>query len=115
MLLGYYDKSGTHANSPAVCVAGLVLDEFGITIFHMTDWEKRSKEFKGWDDEKRIDPFQRLVLVLRKTFRRGFSATVNLSDYDNERFKSIRPYLFCVLQRLRSGGAWAKMLDCRNQ
>ncbi len=108
MLVGYYDESGTHANSPAVCVAGLVLDEFGITIFHMTDWEKRSKEFKGWDDEKRIELFQRLVLVLRKTFRRGFSAPVNLSDYDNERFKSIRPYVFRVLQCLRSVGAWAK-------
>ncbi len=124
MLVGYFDESGTHANSPAVCLAGyvasvekwtsferewkLVLDEFGITIFHMTDWEKRSKQFNGWNNEKGIELFQRLVLVLRKTFRRGFSATVDLSDYDNERFKSIRPYVFCVLQCLRSVGAWAR-------
>lgn len=123
MLVGYFDESGTHANSPAVCLAGyvatvekwatfkrewrLVLQDFGIGYFHMTDWEKRSKQFKGWDDEKRIELFQRLVLVLRKTFRRGFSATVNLSDYDRERFKSIRPYVLCVLQCLRSVGAWA--------
>jgi hypothetical protein len=123
MLVGYFDESGTHANSSAVFVAGYVAsveqwttferewrsvwEECGIAYFHMTDWEKRSKQFTRWYNENRIELFQRPVLALRKTFGRGFSAIVNLSDYDNERFKSILPYVFCVLQCLRSVGAWA--------
>ena len=81
----YLDESGTHVESDAVVVAGFVsneskwaafseqwsaaLKEWGVSAFHMTDFESRHGEFADWKDEERKDRLNRLLdLIVGHTF-----------------------------------------------
>ena len=81
----YLDESGTHAGSEAVAVAGFVsnaskweafseqwsaaLKEWGISAFHMTDFESRHGEFANWKNEERKERLNRLLnLIIEHTF-----------------------------------------------
>ena len=81
----YLDESGTHAGSRAVVVAGFVsnvskweafseqwsaaLNEWGVSAFHMTDFESRHGEFADWKNEERRERLNRLLdLIIEHTF-----------------------------------------------
>jgi len=130
MLVGYFDESGTGTKSPAISVAGYVardtewdrfqlswdrcLKKFGISShFHMTDWEARQEQFKGLTEEKRLELFQALVGILRRTFRFGVAASTIIEHYDENRpmlDPPLSPYSFCVLQCLQWIGEWAEKI-----
>ncbi len=80
MFTAYFDESGTHNNS-AIVVAGYIatdkqwvefsqnwndlLQDQGISHFHRTDLESLKKEFRGWDDPRKIRVIQQAQGIIR--------------------------------------------------
>jgi hypothetical protein len=129
MLACYFDAS-TGPGSDALSVAGYVapvdqwgrfqrewkewLDEFGVIHFHMTDWESKWGEFRGWTDDKKHRLFQKLVGTLRLRFHLGVSAAVIVSDYHAVRplitspeDREMSAYTFCAIQCFHRIEVWA--------
>ena len=94
----YLDESGTHPESEFVVVAGFVsnasewealseewmkaLTEWGIPMFHMTDFESRKGDFVSWGDEERKERLNRLLeLINRYTFS-NISFAVQKQSFD---------------------------------
>jgi hypothetical protein len=125
MLTAYFDESGTHNDSPAVAVAGYIstvdqwqrfeaewqaiLDDAGISFFHMTDHQNRQGPYKDWDDFKYKRILERLILTIRLRTWIAVGATVSRVDY-YEVFSPSPPfnlYTFCALQCLSQVSQWA--------
>jgi hypothetical protein len=76
-----------------------VLQRFGVGRFHMTDFEARQQEFKGWSNERRIEFLDSLIGALEHRVVAGFSCAILLDDYDQldgpDREIIRHPYAFC--------------------
>jgi hypothetical protein len=82
MLSAYLDESGTHGNSPAMCVAGLLyteeavrqldqewkseLEQAGIRYFHAVEEAHLTGAFKGRQRSSIGQLYQRLVGIIKK-------------------------------------------------
>jgi vacuolar-type H+-ATPase subunit I/STV1 len=96
MYTAFFDASGTRRNE-AITMAGYVSDvkkwaKFEVTwnrilerekvsSFHMTDFASKQKEYKGWDQERRVRFLGDLVDCAGKYTNKAFSATVVLADF----------------------------------
>jgi len=85
----YLDDSGTHQDSKVVAVAGFVtdvdawerfseewqdaLDQAGIELFHMADFENRQGPFKEWADNEREENLNRFLTIIKKHTANGNS------------------------------------------
>jgi hypothetical protein len=93
----YLDESGTHDGSQAVSVAGYVstpeawtrfeadwraaLDDFGIDMFHMSDFENRAGDFQRWPNELRQERLARLIRIINTNVIASFGTTIMCSQY----------------------------------
>lgn len=128
MFSGYFDESGTHAGSPIICVAGLVatdnqweelkrewrevLDEAGITFFHMAKFESRYGEYKDWDSEKRIRIQTKILGIIKRRVNAGMAVAVSIPDYEEAitgLYKDFwgNPYALCSRLCLNAIDEWA--------
>jgi len=76
----YLDESGTHADSDAAVVAGFVsnvtqweafsqgwqqvLTDSNLDYFHMSDFENRTGQFSGWQEDARRDVLNKLLSII---------------------------------------------------
>ncbi len=98
ILTVYADESGTHADSQAITLAGYIstpdrwerfeaewraaLADFGVGMFHMTDFENRVGEFSDWPEALRRERLSRLVKVIDDHALASFSVAFLRSDYE---------------------------------
>jgi hypothetical protein len=128
----YFDESGTHGESFAVVVSGWVssneqwltfepewrelLADFGISAFHMKDFNHGRREFESWSgDRSRQASFsKKAVAIIRRHVRRGFAGAVILKDYQKINTKYLLreylggPYSLAALTCVNKGIQWIK-------
>jgi len=86
----------------AECEWQRVLDSFGVSESHLTDFLARKKEFKNdWSDEKRNLFMERLCTVASQWPIMGVGAAIRQSDWEGGLSKALRdewkdPYYFCL-------------------
>lgn len=129
MFVAYFDESGTQRGSPVVAVAGFlapekqwarlqvewakVLQDEKLSYFHMTDWENRQGQFKGWDNDRRIAVYRRLIGIIQRRITIPVFSGVKTKDYAEvkiwERFHNMpkSPYAFCSVMCMRLLVNWA--------
>jgi hypothetical protein len=134
MYKAYFDESGTHSESKTLVVSGWVssdeqwltfetqwrdlLSDFGITTFHMRDFNHGLREFKSWKgDQSRRDTFtMRAVEIIRKNVRRGFASAVITDAYQKVNMKYFlreylgSPYALAALTCVNKGRQWLSRL-----
>jgi hypothetical protein len=95
--VAYFDDSGHPDNQMAVVVAGFLaakdqwiafdsewsdtLFEFGVSYFHMADFEREVGEFKGWKPKKRSKFLNRLLGIINRNTAYPVSDAVLMTDY----------------------------------
>lgn len=101
----YLDESGTHADSPAIAVAGYVARRSAwnrfvpkwrrtlspIKVFHSTDCNGFYGEWKGWERAARDAKVARLLPLLPAID--GFGVAIGVVLRDVEEVLSVRPHL----------------------
>jgi hypothetical protein len=130
MVTAYIDESGTHAGCPAMTVAGWLapvqqwnvfekewvrcLEEAGISIFHMTDYENRQGDYKDWTEEKRVNVLKALHAICHSPTTIPFSSSIPIDFYKKIRPQYIcpdSPYAFCLSQCLLQIEKWANSVN----
>ena len=100
-ILGYFDESGTHMDSPAFALAGFLgtadnwgaftfewqkaLDDLGIELFHMASFESRKPPFteaNGWTDEIRRERLTRLLAIIQTFTLGSVGVVLPMKDYN---------------------------------
>lgn len=130
VFVAYFDESGTQRGSPIVAVAGFiapdkqwsrfqaewekVLQQEGISFFHATDWENRQGQFKGWDNNRRIAVYKKLIGIIQRRITIPVLTAVNTADYaETKLWETVQeefpknPYGFCALTCMQIIAAWA--------
>jgi hypothetical protein len=98
ILTAYFDESGTHAGSEVVAVAGYLstpprwisfeaqwreaLAEYGIGLFHMSDFAVRAPPFNTWTEERRRACFMRLVEIINRNVEYSVGTTISTGMFD---------------------------------
>lgn len=93
----YFDESGTHDDSPFVCVAGYLfqkdnataldtawrgmLQEKGLSFFRMSDCAHGTGPFQGWSKIDRTNLESRAIDLVRTYATHGFAASVVVNDF----------------------------------
>jgi hypothetical protein len=131
MFVAYFDESGTQRDSPIVVVGGFlapdkqwsrlqaewtkVLQQEKISFFHATDWENRQGQFKGWDNDRRIGVYKKLVGIIQRRITIPVLAAVRTADYKEAKLWEAvvemwpkSPYGFCAFVCMRIIGHWAE-------
>ena len=99
MFSAYFDASGTR-KSDVLVVTGYVsriskwvrfdqewkalLEKYGVTNLHMTDFVSSKNEFSGWlgQTDRRREFMEELVACIRRSTNKGFSAGVVVEDFN---------------------------------
>lgn len=111
----YFDESGTHNDSPAMCVAGYIieksealnlshewqveLDKYGLEYFHMVECAHGIGIFKDLPSLDRINIATRMIEIIKKRTIAGLSITVNEEEYREVVPSGCllgSPYSFCI-------------------
>lgn len=93
----HFDESGTHDDSPFVCVAGYLfqkdnptaldtawrgmLQEKGLSFFRMSDCAHGTGPFQGWSKIDRTNLESRAIDLVRTYATHGFAASVVVNDF----------------------------------
>lgn len=96
-ITAYLDESGTHADSPAVVVAGYLalardwegfeiewraaLGDFGIDRFHMSDFANGAQGFQGWPEPVRRERFARLAAIINRHVLSSVGVAIPMDAY----------------------------------
>lgn len=96
---GYFDESGTHADSPIVTVAGFIASaeqwaayereltalnlEYGVKVFHAKDLRGRKGDFKNWLTRRRATYNSRFLKLADDHLGCGLATLVRTLDYRN--------------------------------
>ena len=99
VLHGYFDESGTHDTSKAVCIAGYIstaeqwalfndewhaaLDQWGLEFFHMTDFATRAKLYSEWGEDVCRARYWRLASIIKKHTLVSFAIGFMRDAYDS--------------------------------
>jgi hypothetical protein len=99
MFTAYFDASGTKRKT-VLTVAGFVsrinkwtrfdeewkeiLDAYGVSRFHMTDFASSGGEFQGWKGKsfQRREFIEKLVSCIKRNTNKGFAASVIVEDFN---------------------------------
>ena len=128
MLEAYLDESGTHKNSPIMCIAGYVLEpaqclkldeafaevlrEHNLEFFHMGDCAHGAKAFKKVPKPTRIAIARRMIETIKLRVRVGVAFSIAEADYDfvvPERHRDFlgSAYTFCAQALFQTIAFWA--------
>lgn len=129
MLTVYCDESGTHADSLATVVAGYLghvrqwklfgkewralLDREGVKVLHRTDLENFRREFKEWNEERRVRFLQRAHEIIKVRTIRGFAYAVVNADFKKVMHPVVEQaiggiYGWCVQDCMVAIAKWAQ-------
>lgn len=124
----YFDESYTHPPAPLVyTIAGYVstnyqwrkfrkewrtiLDQEGLTHFHMVDFQACKQPYGAWPKQKRIKFLQALHKTIHKRTVRSFTTSVNLSDYEllteQEKYFFGSPHVQATIHCMKLIAKWA--------
>lgn len=126
----YFDESGTHAGSQALCVAGYlfereackaldlgwkkILDDYRLPFFHMTDCAHNTPPFDHLSRDECIEAEKAAIALINEHALLGLAIVVNENDYkamfgDNSPGGS--PYAYCCWQILAGIRVWIKQTN----
>jgi len=115
VLKAFFDESGHSASSSFVCMGGCIasleawsafekeweqkLNEYGITCFHMTDFESNWGEFKGWENEpaKHKACLADLVNIMNDHIDLYIGTSENVEDHKLSPPPKVDPYFNCLM------------------
>lgn len=121
----FFDESGSHAGSPALCVAGYafekrqarllarewqtVLKRYKLPFFHMVDCAHGNRECASLTKDQRIKLATSLIAIVKGRAAHGFAVSV-----DVEAFREVMPswgpaktpYAFCARCVIDEMGRW---------
>jgi len=131
VFFGYFDESGGPDNA-AVCVGGWVstreqwtrfedewaemLHAFGVSALHMNEFAHSRGEYSDWkgDEPRRREFLSKLIGIIGRRARRGFGASVYMSDYNavaeisDLRERCGEPYVLCGVNCVKMVQSWAE-------
>lgn len=87
-----------------------LLDQAGVAVFHMTDFEARRPPYDTWDRVKRIGFLRALLATIKARTCLRVSVSVSIPDYDElaaHLRQAYGPYGFCAFQCLQYVRRWA--------
>jgi Protein of unknown function (DUF3800) len=121
----YFDESGSHHGSPALCVAGYimekehckaldvgwkrVLDQYRLPYFRMSSCAHRQKPFDHLLPEECIDAEKAMIALINEHALLGLAVAVNEQDYWHlfgPNSPGGSPYSFCCWQILAGIKSW---------
>jgi hypothetical protein len=134
MLRAYFDRSELIAPAPVLAVGGYVssdeawanfesawkdvLDKFGVSMFHMTEFECRHREFKEWPNDKRIAFIGELIELVHLHAMAGVAAAIAIEVYralvDEDQRALGHPYVMCGLKAVADTLRWVDDVIARN-
>ena len=121
----YFDESGTHPDSKVVCVAGyifkkenaidieyeweLMLNDYGIKVFHMVDCAHRQEEFANLSRPETIEIATRAINLIKRYAERGVAFSLDVDVFpDVPQFgRPHYPYSFLCMQVMHAVKRWA--------
>ena len=123
----YFDESGTHKSAAGIAIAGYVastdswlhfsedwsvaLKRFGVSCFHMTDWENRRGEFKGMKERERKRLYNKLVTIIHRYAEGGLAASFHVHDFQKADLLLGSPYIFCSTLAIAAANQWAETVS----
>jgi hypothetical protein len=123
----YFDESGTHGDSPVMCVAGYlftkdqcrkldqewlaVLEKHHLPHFHMMSCAHGTGVFKGRSKDERIEVETSMINIIKRRAERGIAATITESEYLRVVPKAHRDiagsaYTWCIHMCLQGVAEW---------
>jgi len=97
MVEAYFDESGSHENSPVLCVAGYiiekdaciqldaewkrVLDSYGLPYFRMSSCAHGTKPLDALSSEQRIAVEKEVIAIMRQHVAYGIAVTVQPKSF----------------------------------
>jgi hypothetical protein len=121
----YFDESGSHDGSPALCVAGYlfekehckaldlgwkaVLDQYKLPFFHMTDCAHNQWPFDHLSRDECIEAEKAMIALINEHAELGVAIAVNEQDYWHlfgPNSPGGSPYSFCCWQVLAGIRNW---------
>lgn len=130
MIEAYFDESGTHGGSPAMCVAGYiydrknsvqidkkwkaVLDKYNLPYFHMVDCAHGNRPFNRLTKEECINAAKDMIGIINEHASFGQYALVVKSIFDDKMhphnpWKSA--YTWCCYMALQGVGEWCDRVN----
>jgi hypothetical protein len=124
MFEAYFDESGSHDGSAALCVAGYlfekeqcraldlewkaVLDKFKLPYFRMSSCAHGNFPFNNLSKEQRIEVETQMIGIIRSHMLFGTAISVNEDEYDSWPIKSHlgTAYAYCCWQSLAAIYVW---------
>lgn len=124
----YMDESGSHADSPVLCVAGYIferdnaarfttewqslLSEYGLPYFRMSACAHGTDPFSALSKEQRIAVQTAAIPLIKKYTECGFATSLNEVEY-SEIIQPLSPgkfsaYSFCLQNCMRMVKLWAR-------
>jgi hypothetical protein len=111
----YFDESGHDASTRVVAIGGAIagpkqwgehreswkqtLDKYGIEFLHMTDFENRQGQFKGWDEERKRGFLSDLMCSFEENAFFLIGAAAVVKDFKRLPFGAdkgfVNPWYFC--------------------
>jgi hypothetical protein len=98
MFAAYIDESGTEPDQPILSIGGCIaeftvwfewerhwrkiLQNHGVDVFHMTDFEGRHKQYKDWKNEQRLELIDDLISVILSERIWGFGGSMIKREYE---------------------------------
>lgn len=131
-ITGYFDESYTHSHPLVYTVAGYIstdekwiefqkewqaiLDRENLPHFSMKDFANiNSRNFKHWTEARKVSFLQELLVILNKTYLRGFSASVIVDDYnaleDKYKFAFGKPHVIGFTKCLKLIEEWTNKIN----
>jgi hypothetical protein len=131
MFTAYFDDSGHPAKGPELVVGGFlstvsrwrtfedewteVLNEFGVTAFHMKEFTASSGEFSEWkgNEGRRIAFLKRLIKTVKKRAMASVSSAMLMDEYREvdsiyKLSEFVAPYAVCGVNTLHKTQVWLK-------
>jgi hypothetical protein len=128
----YFDESGTHLQSPSMCVAGYlftaqkakrfqdrwgsILRQAGLEYFRMSECAPGAGQFKGWLPKHRQAIEKELIKAIREHVTHGVAVWVSRDEFRLrapswwQRYYG-GPYTACLMQCVILVAVWAKKTE----
>jgi hypothetical protein len=127
MMIAYMDESGTHDQSQAVVVGGLVakthawsrfirtwgncLTTSRASNYHASVLESRLGEYQGWSQARKVNLQKEMIAAVRKATSYGVACGLSLADYSAVVPEDLgTPYMLCVAGAVIKVVEWAQGL-----
>jgi hypothetical protein len=87
-----------------------VLNDFGVEMFHMTEFECRLRGFTSWTNETRIEFLGRLIGVIRSDVFVAVGAAIEMKEYEalppDDQSRLGHPYALCGVKAVADTLRW---------